>query len=102
MNATTATNIVMMLTQDPLYYRNFGYFWWWIKRELKTVGHTQDEIVHLGEYEDNSVWPLYEDYGDVVLEAMAFQENHRFDKRNNPYSQLPGGETYLLVDEDVE
>lgn len=102
MNATTATNIVMVLTQDPLYYRNFGWFWWWIKRELKKVGHARDELLHLGDYEDANIFSHYEKYEDVLAEALAFQANHIFDKRNNPYSQLPDGETYLVYDEDVE
>ena len=104
MNQTVATNIIAMLGVDPLYYRNFGFHWWFVKRELRRLGHTQDELIHLGEFHDPTVDPYYADLdvNDMLSEALAFQHEHRFHKRNNPRSFLPDGEPYVIFDEDVE
>ena len=104
MNQTVATNIISMLSVEPLYYRNFGFWWWFIKRELKRLGHTQDELMHLGDFHDPAVDPYYEglDPVEMVSEALVFQHEHRFDKRDNPRSFLPDGEPYEIFDEDAE
>jgi hypothetical protein len=104
MNEALATNILSILAVDHLYYRNFGWYWWGIKRELKRLGHGPSELKHLGDYYDGSVDVYYADLEipDMIDAALVHQDQHRFHKRNNSRSFLPDGEPYILFDEDAE
>jgi len=104
MNEVQSRNVVAILQKQPLYYRNFGVWWWHVKRELKRQGYQADQLHHLGDFED-SLGAEYLDGKSVKeLDEVAFshQWEHTFDKYNQNRHVTPDGEVYFLHDEDVE
>jgi hypothetical protein len=104
MKAQQARNVVALLQKEPLYYRNFGIWWWHIKKALKLQGFTKDQLQHLGTYADPTADPYYEGKTAEQLENEAFlhQFNHTFASYNNNQSHTPDGEVYVVLDNDVE
>ncbi len=106
MTPDQAVNIVQMLRAEPLYYRNFGPYWWHVKKQLKANGHTSAVLPHLGDFEDPDpvVAEKYDGFDDADLDIMAFEaaaENSMY-RRNDPdHVDDETGETYHLYDEDV-
>lgn len=105
MQASSISNIVQHLRQDPLYYRNFGPYWWHVKRRIKAAGHTEKVLPHLGDYEDTSEevtsrcdGKTPEELDNLALKVCAENSLHR---RNNPHHLDEYGESYLLFDPDV-
>ena len=100
-----ARQIVALLQREPLYYRNFGIFWWYIKRELKRLGFTQDNLPHLGDYEDPICKRYYKGIPvqDLEEHAFVFQIDQARHKYNSDHSFIPmDNEVYIIQDEDVE
>jgi len=104
MTRSQANNIIALLQKVPMYYRNFGIWWWHVKRELKRHGFTQDELPHLGPFTDPSVEPYYEGMSadDLDNEAYSYQYAHTFDAYNVNLCHTPDGEVYLIHDQDAE
>jgi len=104
MTKQQANNIVALLQKVPFYYRNFGIWWWHVKRELKRLGFGQDQLFHLGPFTDPSVEPYYREKTTAELDALAYdhQYAHTFHKYNVNMSHTPDGETYLVHDQDAE
>tara|TARA_R100000458_G_C8239583_1_gene219021 strand:- start:531 stop:848 length:318 start_codon:yes stop_codon:yes gene_type:complete len=97
--------IVALLQREPMYYRNFGIFWWFIKRELKRLGFTKDNLPHLGDFEDPRCEQYYRGRSAKELEetALVFQVEHAQHKYNSDHSFIPyDNEVYIIKDEDVE
>lgn len=104
MNKMQASNAVAILQKEPLYYRNFGVWWWHIKAELKRNGYGADQLFHLGSFTDPSVSHYYEGMSTVERdnEAYEVQYANALNFRNNNLSTAPDGERYLICDQDVE
>lgn len=104
MNSNQTRNVVAILQRDPLYYRNFGIWWWHIKRELKRNGVGRDELSNLGEYHDPTADDYYEGMSTLELdnEAFAYQYAHTYAKYNGSSTYTPDGDVYLIHDQDVE
>ncbi len=104
MNIQQCRNVVAILQKQPLYYRNFGPWWWHIKSELKRNGFTTDNLSNLGDFTDPSVLHIYEGMTTRQIDDEAFEHqwNHTFHKYNNNTSFTPEGEVYLVQDQDVE
>jgi hypothetical protein len=102
-----ARNIVALLQVEPLYYRNFGVWWWWVKSELIRLGYTRDQLSHLGDAEDHTIAHVYDGLTPAqrTTEALIHQADHSYHKRNVDTSLLPpeaGGGVYVLYDGDIE
>jgi hypothetical protein len=104
MTLLQAQNVVILLQKVPLYYRNFGLWWWHVKRELKRNGFDKDQLYHLGEFTDPSVEHFFEGKDTVELdnEAYSYQYAHTFHKYNVNMGFTPDGEPYLIHDQDAE
>lgn len=104
MTKEQAHNVVALLQKVPLYYRNFGIWWWHVKRELKRNGFGPDQLFHLGGYTDPSVARYYSGLETVELDnrAYSYQYAHTFSKYNSNMASTPDGEPYLVHDQDVE
>jgi hypothetical protein len=104
MNNNQSKNVVALLQRDPLFYRNFGPWWWHVKAELKRNGFDKAQLSGLGSFTDASVAPIYEGMSTKALDDEAFthQWNHTFHKYNNNTSFTPDGEVYQVQDQDVE
>lgn len=105
MNAEQGTQIVQLLRNEPLFYKNFGPYWWHVKSELRRLGHGADVLPHLGSYQDPS--PLVSDtYAgktpeQIDEEAFATASMNAAVQRNATEHVLDDGDVYALVDEDV-
>ena len=99
-----ARNIVAMCQKEPFFYRNFGVWWWHVKRELKRNGFDRDQLQSLGSFTDPSCERYYDGMTTTELDNMAYEQQfeHVFSERNNPISGAPDGESYLLLDQDAE
>jgi hypothetical protein len=104
MNLMQAQNVVALLQKEPMYYRNFGIWWWHVKRELKRNGFDRDQLYHLGDFTDPSIEPYYEGMTRAELDAAAYryQYAHTFHKYNVNMTHTPDGEVYLIHDQDAE
>jgi len=100
----TATLLVQTLQTEPAYYRNFGPYWWIVKRWLKRLGFTRANIPHLGAYADPLAATWYNDrpFLEAVAEAFEFQAERAQDCPGSPFCQTPEGEDYILEDQDAE
>jgi len=99
-----ARNIVALLQKVPLYYRNFGIWWWHVKAELKRHGYRQDQLQHLGPFTDPSVEPYYagKTTEELDTEAYSYQYAHTFSEYNSNLTMTPDGEVYMIQDQDAE
>ena len=104
MTREQAFNVVSLLQKDPFYYRNFGVWWWHVKRQLKRNGFDQPQLQHLGGFTDPSVEPYYtgRSVRDLDREAFSYQHEHAFSDYNSPNAMTPDGEIYLVQDQDAE
>ena len=104
MTARQARSAVNLLERDPCYYRNFGVWWWHVKRELKRLGYTQEQIQALGSFEDESATRYYDGKSEIELDALALnhQYRHSFLCYNAYTSTAPDGTVYALHDQDAE
>lgn len=104
MTYAQANNVVILLQKVPMYYRNFGIWWWHVKRELKRHGFDQDQLQHLGAFFDPSIEHYYEGMSRTELDHAAYdyQYAHTFDKYNVNMTSTPDGEVYLIHDQDAE
>lgn len=101
MTLAQARNVALMLSDEPLYYRNFGVWWWWVKRELRRLGFEQ----FVGPFEDQGCAEHYYDGmgpDELDREAFAYQLSAATTHRNEPMATAPDGEVYLLHDQDLE
>ena len=99
-----AHNVVALLQKEPMYYRNFGVWWWHVKAELKRNGFTRDQLHHLGSFTDATCRRYYQGMSrdERDNEAFDYQYAHTFHKYNVNSSITPDGETYLIHDQDAE
>lgn len=104
MTRVQAENVVALLQKVPMYYRNFGIWWWHVKRELKRHGYTLDQLAHLGDFADPSVESYFEGKTRTELdnEAYNYQYAHTFHKYNVNQTHTPDGEIYVIHDQDAE
>ena len=105
MTLDQARGVVLVLEQEPFYYRNFGVWWWYVKRELKRLGFTRDNLAHLGTFEDTACADHYYpglSPDELDDEAFGYQHDAALRHRNNAIASTPDGELYQLLDEDVE
>lgn len=97
-------SIVRLLQADPIRYRQFGCFWWGVKRILKQHGYGQDQLFLLGPYTDPEAESHLPIETDAVMLAMAIQEQQRnaFMQWDSADCYLPdSGEPYHLQDNDA-
>ena len=101
---TQATPIIQVLQNDPLFYRNFGPWWWGIKKQLKDLGHTQAELQHLGDTDDETCHHLYVGLtpNQVYRSGLKHQSNATALHYNSKHTQFDDGEPYYIHDNDVE
>jgi len=103
MNAEQASNTVLYLQSDPLAYRNFGVYWWWVKRELKRHGHTREQLRHLGDEHDPSCDRFVTgSAADVTLLAFAEQFSNVTCNHRRAHGWTPDGDPYYVLDGDAE
>jgi hypothetical protein len=99
-----ATQLVAVLQDDPLYYRNFGPFWWAVKRWLKRLGFTRQNIRHLGDYDDPGAarWYKGQPFLKTIEQAFDYQAERAVHSPASPFCQTPDGDDYILEDQDAE
>ena len=97
-----ARNVATQLVADPLYYRNFGPYWWHVKAELKRLGFGE-QLEFLGAYEDPSAkqFAVAEAPGDMTRTAFAFQRAAMTEGPNRN-EHVIDGESYTIRDGDME
>ena len=104
MNKQQARNVVSIIQREPMFYRNFGPWWWHVKSELKRNGFDKEQLSILGDYTDESVDYIYSGLSTKQKDDDAFEHqwNHTFHKYNNNTSFTPDGEVYQVLDQDAE
>lgn len=105
MNRKQAQNVVALLQSDPLYYRHFGWTWWWVKRALRALGFGLDHTPVLGDNDCHDCDGYYADLEDTDLEDVAWRlqyQNATEGHWHEPQGTTPDGELYLLFDDDAE
>jgi len=104
MTPNQSRNVVALLQMDPLYYRNFGVYWWHVKAELKRLGYDKDQLFHLGDFKDPTVDPVYNGQSatELTLAAFQYQADSTFHQYNGVKHLDDILGVYLLQDNDVE
>ena len=97
-----ARNVAVLLAADPLYYRNYGPYWWHVKAELRRLGFGE-QLEFLGAYEDPSAKQFTDGVtpGDMARTAFAFQRAAMTEGPNRNEHVLDGV-SYTVRDGDVE
>lgn len=98
-------NILHVLQQRPFDYLRFGWWWWGVKRLLRTRYGT-DQLFSLGDYTELQALAWIDDRHlgerEVLARALAaFSANKRSCPVPSPHAVDPDGEAYFLVDGDV-
>jgi hypothetical protein len=98
-----AASTLQLLQADPRNYRNFSYYWFFVKALLKRY-YTQDNLYMLGDYVDpsvNAMVPEHESLSDA-LEAAAelYGINACYGMGTSDFTD-PDGETFTLADFDA-
>jgi len=98
MDSEGARNVMSLLSSHPWYYRNFGLWWFGIKRMLRAAGYD------LGAYDDPAAAPYMADLTDeqIVAEAVEVQIEAAQTQRNSPHHMTPDGEPFTVWDENME
>lgn len=65
-------NIVQMLQIQPEHYRNFGIFWWPLKRILREHGYGPEHVWYLGDYQDPGAPTIKAADDWIVAQALAY------------------------------
>ncbi len=110
MTPQQARNAVALMQRTPMFYRNFGVWWWHIKAEVKRHGYGVEQLYLLGDYDDTKTTDVMAAYADKssgqrTKEALEHQALAVLHKYNNNTSTLPsdaGGGVYVLYDGDAE
>jgi hypothetical protein len=96
--------ILQMLQAEPRRYRDFGVYWWAVKRILKEHGYGPDQLYLLGPFTDpeaESHLPVETD-AYLLAEAIHEQQYRATFEFNSPDCYYPDtGEPYHLYDEDA-
>ncbi len=94
-------NMLQILQTNPIEYKNFGIYWWPVKRLLRKF-HTQDELYMLGSYIDpdatNRIPPT--PWETLIKDALAEYRNNKTFTPGQSYVD-PQGEVYHLHDQDA-
>ena len=97
-------NIVQVLQEHPTYYRNFGPWWWPLKRILKRAGFDRHNLQVLGDHDedDERLHEMTDGLTDVelVTRALEAQEYSAKFTPGGPNQYWPDGEPYHLIDPD--
>ena len=104
MNKAQARNVVALIQKEPFYYRNFGIWWWHVKRQLKKHGYDKDQLYCLGDFHDPTADDYYEGLSEEQLdnEAYDYQYIHAVNSYNSTHAMTPDGEVYHTHDQDAE
>lgn len=95
-------NILMVLQKQPVQYRNFGVWWWPVKRLMKTK-YSAGHLFLLGGYEDPAARELTPELppADMLRQALeTYTMNRRYLLGSNRVQDLEG-QPYLIVDDDA-
>jgi hypothetical protein len=98
MDRPGALNIMSLIAADPLYYRNFGVWWFAVKAQLREAGHD------LGTYTDPAAEAYYDGLSpsELLDEAIEHQIEARQIRASSAFHMTPDGEPFQIWDEDME
>lgn len=99
--------LVALLQAEPLAYRNFGFYWWFVKDELRRANVSRDELPQLGDYTDDEAmaWYRTRPAKQLLTEALEYQQQAAFEHYMGTHHGRPisaGGGTYVVYDGDME
>lgn len=98
-----ARNLLMLLSRNVTYYRNFGVYWYFVKAFLKRY-YTTDNLYLLGNYEQPDVvarMPHYDNFEDAMHDALLFSRMNYENNMGSATSIAPDDEPVTLFDEDA-
>jgi hypothetical protein len=96
-------NMLDVLQTDPRNYRNFGIYWWPVKRVLKRL-YTRDNLYMLGDYEDEEVAamvPVGLNLDDLMQAALEEYGRNATFNLNSAQVANTEGEPVTIFDEDA-
>lgn len=98
-----ADSALQLLQADPANYRNYGMYWFLVKRVIKQF-HTRDNLYLLGDYEDASVnerIPAFDNLGEALQAAAEeYRYNVTFNNKS-PHQEDDQGDPFVLFDSDA-
>jgi hypothetical protein len=98
-----AQNIVQVLQSNPVAYKRFGIWWWFIKGFLKGAGYTCHQLWLLEDYIDPEVAAMVPDAPfDQKLQAAlrAYQFNSAF-PHSDGRVENEDGDLVMIYDADA-
>jgi len=101
---TVLEAIVQLLQEEPRRYRDFGVYWWAVKRLLKEHGYGPDQLYLLGAYTDLEAEAHLPAETDAALLAEAIHEQQyraTFEPNSPDAYYHDSGEPYHLYDDDA-
>lgn len=97
-----ARNIRPTLKQDPREYRDFGAYWWPVKRFLK-IYYTRNDLYSLGDYEDPEMVATLPEVDEDTMLRLALEDyvsNKQFNMGSNRV-ETPDGDVHTIWDCDA-
>lgn len=95
-------NILHVLQEKPRNYRCFGWWWWPVKRLLKTR-YSADNLYYLGDYCDDEALagvPADLDEAGILARALAeYVPNEAFGMTSRAVADIDGNR-YIIDDPD--
>lgn len=96
-------NYVAMLQTEPLYYRNFGVYWYRFKQILRAAGFNQDHATILGDYVEEDLVERFKDMDEETFLPLAMEEamaNWQLNDQSQWQADPDGGYVFTL-DQDL-
>lgn len=98
-----AENFLRVLQTDPVKYRAFGVYWWFVKAFMKRY-FTADNLYMLGDYVDEEQAAMVPEHGSLQEALTAAIETYQWNLVHNMDSarvMAPDGETVTIFDQDA-
>ena len=98
-----AETFLRVLQADPVKYRNFGVYWWFVKKFMKRF-YSKANLYMLGDYVDETqaaMVPTHDSLEETLQEAIGTWQHNAMFNLDRADVLTPDGEVVTIFDQDA-